>query len=1007
LRRDGDQLLYLNELRHQPDSAAKLRAAVATTTLLGAQVLRGEVQPGSPIEGVDYRGVPVLGVAGAVTGTDWVLVAKIDRAELFGGAWQDALWTALAALLTLLITAAAAHALNQRRSLAAAMHERKVAAEKLRALQLLDAIAEGSEEGMFVKDTEGRYLLFNRAACEMVGKTQEEVLGGDDTALFSAEDAARVMASDREVRAANQTLTAEQTLTTHKGPRVYLITKGPLRDATGAVMGIFGISRDITERNRNDELLRMLSQAVEQSPESIVITDVDASIQYVNAAFTRNTGYSRDEAIGQNPKILNSGNTSPETFAAMWQALAQGQPWRGEFSNRRKDGSEYIEFAIITPIRQPDGRISHYVAVKDDITDRKRLGQELDQHRHHLAEMVASRTVQLEEARERADIANRTKSAFLANMSHEIRTPMNAIVGLTHLLRRSKPTPEQADRLDKIAAATEHLLTIINDILDLSKIEAGKLALEQNELSLAAILDNARSMIAEQARLKGLALKVECAGVPLWLWGDPTRLRQALLNFASNAVKFTEHGTITLRAGLLENRGDEVMIRFEVVDTGIGIAAEKLPNLFQPFVQADVSSTRVHGGTGLGLAITRRLAYLMGGDAGVESEVGRGSTFWFTARLGRHHGLPSATPAANGGADDGAEAELRRHHAGARILMAEDNRVNREMAIELLEAAGLAADIAVNGHEAVAMAAAASYDLILMDVRMPLMNGLDATRAIRRQPGGATPPILALTANAFDEDRLACQEAGMNDFVAKPMDPAQFYAALLKWLPAAATQPATASAEATTAPSGDEAEPMRRLAGIPGLDLTCGLATMRGNTIKYMKLLSLFADGYQPRTDQIAGMLASAEFDSIEAVAHSLRGSAAMLGALKVADAASALLDALRDGEAEAIGLACAAMADEMSRLVAGIRRADAPSVAIAETNVDTRRCAEVLARLAALLEQGDIAASYLARDEAGLLHAALGGATPLLLARIEAFDYEGAAAQLRGLAEGDAETGA
>jgi two-component system, sensor histidine kinase and response regulator len=518
---------------------------------------------------------------------------------------------------------------------------------------------------------------------------------------------------------------------------------------------------------------------VEQSSESIVITNLEGEIEYVNQAFERVSGYRREEVIGRNPRILHSGSTPRETYDSLWEALRKGESWKGQFHNRRKDGSEYVEFAIISPMRRRDGRITHYVAAKEDITEKKRVGEELDRHRYHLEELVVERTKQLAEATQYAQAANRAKSEFLANMSHEIRTPMNAIIGLTHLLRKDIRNKQHVTRLTQIDTAAEHLLRIIDDILDLSKIEAGKLTLEQTDFRVAEVLEQVRNLIDDGARGKGLTIAMSMSGVDGVMRGDPTRLRQAMLNLAGNAVKFTETGSVSLRASVTEEDDDGVVISFEVEDTGIGIEPDTLKTLFQAFQQADTTTTRRYGGTGLGLVITARLAALMGGEVSAVSTPGVGSTFRFTARVQRGEASVTTTPPS---AVRDAASELELHYGDAILLLVEDDDVSREVALELLQSIGLNVRSASNGHEALEMLGATQYDLILMDVQMPGMDGLAATRALRRMDGYQSTPILALTANVFEEDRRTCLDAGMNDFVSKPVDPDTLFNKLLHWL---------------------------------------------------------------------------------------------------------------------------------------------------------------------------------------------------------------------------------
>ncbi|MDP3037494.1 MAG: PAS domain S-box protein, partial [Rhodocyclaceae bacterium] len=398
VRRDGDQAIHLTGVHHGQGAPMSLRTPMDQTQRPAVQALRH----GAGIHaGPDYNDTPVLLAARPIAGTPWMLLAKVDHAEVTAGLRQ----LGAIALAMILLAIGAAGALL--------------------------------------------YGLWHRQQLQTARASQATNLA-----------------------------------------------------------------------------LRKLAQAVEQSPESIVITSLDGTIEYINAAFTRVSGYAAGELLGRNPRMLHSGKTPPATYVAMWAALTQGQPWKGEFINRRKDGGEYVEFAVITPLRQDDGRITHYVAVKEDVTEKKRLGAELDLHRHHLEELVLLRTAELSIAKTQAETANRAKSAFLANMSHEIRTPMNAILGLTHLLRRAGATPEQDDRLTKVDGAGRHLLAIINDILDISKIEAGKLQLEQSDFALSAVLDHVRSMILDAAQAKGLNVTVDDGHVPAWLSGVPTRLRQ-------------------------------------------------------------------------------------------------------------------------------------------------------------------------------------------------------------------------------------------------------------------------------------------------------------------------------------------------------------------------------------------------------------------------------------------------------------------------------------------------
>ncbi|MBK6998905.1 MAG: response regulator [Rhodoferax sp.] len=702
------------------------------------------------------------------------------------------------------------------------------------------------------------------------------------------------------------------------------------QDEIGDLIGGFnGLLQTLARREESlKESETNLAITLHSIGDGVIATDAAGRITRMNPTAERLTAWPLADALGKPMaevfRIVSAQTRLPSVNPV--QLVMERGAVIGLANHtvlQARDGHEYQIADSAAPIRNAADQIIGVVLVFSDVTQKYKTEVELEQHRHHLETLVASRTTELAEAKKAAEAANTTKSAFLANMSHEIRTPLNAIIGLTNLLRRTLHTPQETERLAKIDTAGKHLLSLINDILDISKIEAGKLTLEASNFNLASTLDGVHSLITDAAKAKGLAIKmVVHEGVPPWLRGDSTRLRQALLNYVNNAVKFTEHGHVVLSAQLVEEHGDDLLLRFEVQDTGIGIAPEKLAELFLAFEQADVSTTRKYGGSGLGLTITKRLAQLMGGDAGVLSKEGQGSRFWFTARLQRGHGVLPTTDQQGVTEDD--ESWLRKHHGDMRVLLAEDDLVNQEVALELLHCAGLDADVANDGREALEMVRAKPYDLILMDMQMPRMDGLDATRAIRLLAQGAKIPILAMTANAFTENRQACLEAGMNDFIVKPVETHIFYAMLRKWL--ANTNTDSTPTQASKAPAPATPDPtalQQRLLRIPGLDVERGVAKMRGDVSRYAHLLNTFAAGHAGEVAQLYKAIETQDMAVLKEVAHSLKGSAGNVAATRLADAGAALDLALHQGtETQKILALSAELVAELSTLLDGLHNA-------------------------------------------------------------------------------------
>ncbi|MHB1117367.1 PAS domain S-box protein [Sideroxydans sp.] len=992
------------------------------------------------------------------------------------------------------------------------------------ASQYARSLIESSLDPLVTISAQGKITDVNEASVQATGVPREQLIGTDFSNYFTEPDKAR----EGYQKAFSEGFVRDYPLAIrHTSGRIMdvLYNAAVYKDDKGNVLGVFAAARDISEQKKLDQRLNdqqlYTRSLIESNIDAIMTTDSSGIITDVNQQMGILTGCTREELIGAPFKDFF---TDPEhAEAGIKLVLSNNKLSDYELTARSKSGKETDVSYNASTFNNHEGKLQGVFAAARDVTERKRMDRALQEN-----------NMELGYAKEAAEQASVAKSDFLSNMSHEIRTPMNAIIGMSYLALKTELTTRQRDYINKIKGSSRHLLGIINDILDLSKIEAGKLTVEHTEFELEKVLDNVADLIGEKTTVKGLELIFDIdKNVPPVLVGDQLRLGQILINYSNNAVKFTEHGEIDISISVKEETATDVLLYCTVRDTGIGLTAEQIGRLFQNFSQADASTTRRFGGTGLGLVISKKLAELMDGSVGVESEPGKGSTFWFTARLGksiRQHrklvlagdlqgkrvlvvddnesarlvlgellgSMSFSVDQVDSGKDaiiavEAAEAQGKPYEIvfldwnmpdmdgietsriirqrplnrmphmimvtaygreevikaaeeagivdvlikpvsasvlfdgvlhlmdgtsdtphilldtssgtfdqldrikGARILLVEDNDLNQEVASELLTDAGFIVDLAENGQIALDKVRANTYDIVLMDMQMPVMDGVTATREIRKEVRFNELPVVAMTANAMQADRDRCLAAGMNDHVAKPIEPEDLWTALLKWIKPKSddTLKADLAAQITRRQAGAYTsgilpQEIELPSAIEGLDMSNGLRRVLGKKSLYLSMLRKFVAGQKSAAQEITRAMDDGLWELAERLAHSLKGVAGNIGANHLQQQAGYLESAIKQRQdRNVIDEKLHGLKKQLDYFVDQLQQKLPPDQVKTAVVVDMNELERVCEQLKSLLLDDDATAGDILETNADLLSAAFPVHIRKIEDRIHAFDYE------------------